>query len=149
MILVTRVSAPLGQLSTSISSSGDCIPIPLTGASRTRSTVRLMSAVVLVYTWANLWWNTQRISFVQLNWICLVTRQHISFMIYQPYKLHMSSFFLVANELLHFTLFFFKIKNHYLKNITYQLMAERDQIDGLVQDYSTCISIGNALEILQ
>jgi hypothetical protein len=28
--LVTNVSAPLGQLSTNVNSSGDCIPIPLT-----------------------------------------------------------------------------------------------------------------------
>jgi hypothetical protein len=38
----------LGQFSTNVSSSGESMPIPLTGPSSTRSIVRLMSAHVAV-----------------------------------------------------------------------------------------------------
>ena len=46
MTLVTNVSAPLGHCSTNNNNSGEFIPIPLTGCSRSLIIVLLTSAAV-------------------------------------------------------------------------------------------------------
>lgn len=54
MILVTKVSDPFGQFSTSASSCGLPIPRDLTGPSTSLNTIRFTSAPIDVYTLANL-----------------------------------------------------------------------------------------------
>lgn len=54
MILVTKVSDPFGQFSTSASNCGLPIPRDLTGPSTNLNTIRFTSAPIDVYTLANL-----------------------------------------------------------------------------------------------
>lgn len=54
IILVTKVSEPFGQFSTSANSCGLPIPKDLTGPSTSLSTIRFTSAPIDVYTRANL-----------------------------------------------------------------------------------------------